>query len=441
MEHIITQHIIIYLLKKNNKYDTIDANGSDILPQILVRYGDLILKGKNQKTFIKQVKQILLEKCQNLPIEYVFQHDRLYLQYLDEDLTNTIYQRLSYVSGIHSYSQVYQCEKDLQVIAMKAITILSSMNLPTPTTFKVESKRSDKSFALTSQQISKELSKIILRSTPFLKVEMTQPSLTLEVEIRQEAAYFYIGKQKGMGGFPVGISGKGLVLLSGGIDSPVAAYQVMKKGLAIECIHFESTPLTAIESVQKVVDLTARLARYAPDSTIKLHLVPFEALHAQILKQIPESYIVTIMRRMMLRIAQGIQERQRCLAIVTGDSLGQVASQTIDSLSTISLATNSLILRPLITYDKEEIIAISRQIDTFSISIRPFEDCCTIYMPKNPAIRPLPWVIEKIETKFDSTQLIDQAILETKTILVHADQELHLASKGFTVKEALHETS
>jgi len=407
------------------------------LALLLLRFGDLTLKGKNQKQFIQKVKELLLEKTAMFRLEYTFQHDRIYLTVPDSIPVESVFKQLSYVTGLHSYSVVHKCEKDLNLIATQAIPFLQEVIQTKQTPFKVESKRADKSFPLTSQEISKALSKLILREIPLLKVDMHDPVVTLEVEIRQEAAYFYVSKETGTGGFPVGIGGKGLVLLSGGIDSPVAAYLAMKKGLAIDCIHFESTPLTAIESVQKVVDLTQVLARYAPNSTIRLHVVPFEEIHSMILNHIPEAYIVTIMRRMMVRIASAMAQKHHLQALINGESLGQVASQTIESLETIYQVSQSLVLRPLITYDKNEILALARKLETYPISVRPFEDCCTIYIPKSPSIRPVGWLAQRYEEKIPYQEAIERAIQATQVLVIHANQTLDLASRGLTVKEAL----
>lgn len=429
--------IIINCPKKHNKYDRIVENGSDILALILLRFGDLTLKGKNQKLFVQRIKEILLEKTAMFPLEYTFQHDRIYLSLPDSVPTEAVLKQLSYVTGLHSYSVVTRCEKDLGIIAKQAIPFLQEVIQKKETTFKVESKRADKSFPLTSQEISKELSKLILREVPLLKVNMHEPAVVLEVEMRQEAAYFYVSKETGAGGFPVGIGGKGLVLLSGGIDSPVAAFLAMKKGLAIDCIHFESTPLTAIESVQKVIDLTQVLARYAPNSCIRLHLVPFEPLHSLLLSEVPEAYLVTIMRRMMVRIASQIAKANHLQALINGESLGQVASQTIESLETIYQVCQALVLRPLITYDKNEILALARKLETYAISVRPFEDCCTIYLPKSPSIRPVVWVAERYEEKLPYEEAITKAIANTKVLTIHANQEFDLSTRGLTVSEAL----
>jgi len=238
-----------------------------------------------------------------------------------------------------------------------------------------------------------------------------------------------------MGGYPVGIGGKALLMLSGGIDSPVAGYLTMKQGVEIEAIHFESTPLTSIESAQKAIDLVEILARYAPHDRIKIHLVPFAKLHGEIIANIPESYIITIMRRMMYRIATAILLKNDCLAIVNGESIGQVASQTLESMNAINKVTDAVVLRPLATYDKVDTMKLARMIGTLDISNRPFEDCCTVYLPKNPVIRPSVSAAEHYETGFAFLPLMEEAIAQTKSVVLRADQHLDITGKGITVGE------
>jgi thiamine biosynthesis protein ThiI len=240
-----------------------------------------------------------------------------------------------------------------------------------------------------------------------------------------------------MGGYPVGVAGKGLLMLSGGIDSPVAGYLAMKQGVEIECIHFESTPLTSIESAQKVVDLVKKLAKYAPNNKINVHMVPFKELHMALLDNVPESYNITIMRRMMYRIATKLAKKKGCLCIINGESVGQVASQTLASMYTINSVTSFPILRPLCTYDKQDIIKISRQIDCYDLSIKPFEDCCTVYVPKNPVIKPRLRDALYYESKGDFDSLVEEAAMNTKRILITKDSDIDLSLLGFTVSEAL----
>ncbi|MCK5732132.1 MAG: tRNA 4-thiouridine(8) synthase ThiI, partial [Tenericutes bacterium] len=282
-----------------------------------------------------------------------------------------------------------------------------------------------------------KLSRMILPNVENLKVDVRNPELTLNVEVRQDATYLYTNRIPGMGGFPVSIGGKALVMLSGGIDSPVSAYLAMKKGLEVECIHYESTPMTSIESAQKVIDLTEKLARYAPKLKIKLHMVPFQKLHEQLIFNTSESYVITIMRRMMYRIATEVAKLNNCQVLITGDSIGQVASQTIESMSVIQDVTDQIIIRPLSTYDKMEIVKIATKIDTLKISNKPFSDCCTVYVPKKPVIKPTVHQAEFYENKYDYSKLLEETIANTKTIVLDSREHLDIQSKGLIVSECI----
>jgi len=240
-----------------------------------------------------------------------------------------------------------------------------------------------------------------------------------------------------MGGFPVGVAGKGLLMLSGGIDSPVAGYLAMKQGIEIECIHYESTPLTSIESAQKVIDLTEKLAAYAPKAKIKLYMVPFAELHTALLNYIPESYNITIMRRMMYRIAEAIAKKNNDLILINGESIGQVASQTLQSISVINDVINMPVVRPLSTYDKLDIIKISRKIDTYTTSIKPFEDCCTVYVPRKPTTAPKLDRCVLYESKFDFGPLLEKTIENTKYMILSDTEHRDITLEGLVVSEVI----
>ncbi len=407
---------------------------------LLLRFGDLTLKGKNQKYFVRAVNTLIREKLEGLNISYDFQHDRVYA-FFEPSLLEEVLKRLNYVTGLYSYSKISKCEKDIEQIKELSLQLIEEETKKQITTFKVETKRADKSFPIESTDFSKQLAGKILKEAPYLKVDVHDPHMTLHVELRIDGAYIYMNQIKGLGGFPVPMGGKALVLLSGGIDSPVAAFLAMKKGLQVECIHFESTPLTPIESAQKVLDLASKLARYALHNQIKILFVPFTPMHEQILASIPESYNITIMRRMMLRIATGLLKKRDADAIITGDSVGQVASQTLESLSAIQSATNALIIRPLATYDKLDIISIARQIETFEISNRPFSDCCSIYVSKIPVIRPTERTSQKYELAFDYQTYVDKAVKDTIVFTVKQDEVTDIVSKGFILREVLHENT
>lgn len=404
--------------------------------KVLIRFGDLMLKGKNQRLFREKAIALLKKNVSDLNVVLERRHDRLFLVLNDTDEKELV-KRLMRVSGIGSFSFVVTTEPNYDVLAQKAIELIKK-EVKQVKTFKVETKRVDKSLDLTSQEISQLLSKMILKETShLLKVDVRNPELTVYFEVREEEAFIYLDSIKGLGGFPVGAAGKGLLLLSGGIDSPVAGFYAMKQGLEIEGIHFESTPMTSIESAQKVVDLSKKMSLYAQRHEIKIHMVPFFRLHEEIIKRVSPSYTITVMRRMMFRVAQKLAEKKNCLVLVTGESMGQVASQTIESMVAIEAVTTIPILRPLITMDKQEIITVSKNIDTYDLSILPFEDCCTVYTPKNATTAPS---IKKAEINEhfmeDFEGIIDDIIDRTITITVGPNTDIDLTQYGFTVSEA-----
>ena len=404
--------------------------------RILVRYGDLTLKGKNKRVFIERVNSLIREKVDNPNVKIEKNHDRLYLVLNGEDY-NKVIDGLNKVSGLSSYSLVSKSERDVDSIFENALNLIKSELKGKKVTFKVETKRSDKNYPIKSPEMTQKVAGYVLKNTDNLTVDVHNPEVTLTVEVRLDAAFVYISKIKGMGGFPVGVAGKGLLMLSGGIDSPVAGFLAMKQGIQIEAIHFESTPLTSIESAQKVIDLTEKISVFAPNSKIKLHMVPFRKIHVALLDYIPEAYNITIMRRMMYRIAQSIALKNNCLVLLNGESVGQVASQTLQSMCVITEVTNMPIIRPLSTYDKIDIIKISKDIECFKTSIKPFEDCCTVYVPKKPATAPKLNRAYEYESKFDFTELLKEAVEETKSVTISYKEHLDITMKGLVVSEVL----
>jgi len=404
--------------------------------QILVRYGDLMLKGRNKRTFVKEMRENVKRKVNNPHVEYIDMHDRMFVVLNGED-ANEILRDLQLVSGLHSFSLVSVTENNLDDIIALAKRLIAD-EIKVDVTFKIETIRALKSFPMTSTEVSQSIAGEILRSSELLHVDVHNPEVVLFVEIRQEGALVYLNKIKAMGGFPYGLAGKGLLMLSGGIDSPVAGYLSMKQGVELECIHFESSPLTSIESAQKAIDLGKELAKYTKFDSIKVHMVPFMKIHQDLLENVKESYMITIMRRMMVRISEQVALRQRALAIITGESIGQVASQTLESMHTINDVTSFPIIRPLATYDKQEIIEISKEINCYEISIRPFSDCCTVYVPKSPAIHPRAYIASRYEKYIDMT-LIKETVDQVMTFEVSRDTSLDLSQLGFTVKEAYEE--
>lgn len=405
--------------------------------QILIRFGDLTLKGKNQKEFLKRLYALIHLKLKDFQVTIENTHDRVYI-HLNQEEPQKILKQLQYVSGISSYSLVVRCDLDLPQIKTTALHLMKEL-VTTPTTFKVETKRANKEFPLTSMEVTRQVAGYVLANHSDLKVDVHRPQVTLHLEIKGNSCYLYNFEYKALGGYPVGVAGKGLLMLSGGIDSPVAGFLAMKQGIEIECIHFESTPLTSIESAQKVVDLVKKLAGYSATDQIVLHLVPFKEIHMELLDKVPESYNITIMRRMMYRIADLLAKKRHCLCLINGESVGQVASQTLQSMVTINSVTNLPVLRPLCTYDKVDIIKLSTQIDCYELSIRPFEDCCTVYVPKAPATAPKIDKAEEYEKAFDYESLIEKAVSETKRITIDKDSDLDLTGLGLEVREVLKE--
>ena len=371
---------------------------------IMVRFGELSTKGKNKSTFVKLLYtniKYALKDFENITFE--LRYDHIYIFLNDEDY-EPIIARLQDVSGIHSLSLVYRCEKDIEAIKNASLELIKQCE---GKTFKVNAKRSDKSFPLHSDEIVRAVAPIILKNTEY-RVDVHKPDINVNIEIRDEAAYIFTKTVLGAGGYPLGIGGKSMHMLSGGIDSPVAAYLMMKRGVKVECIHFASPPYTNIGVIYKLEDLLKQLNYYQP--TIRLHIIPFTKLQEAIYDNVPESYCITVMRRMMYRLATKLAKRRNCPVISTGESVGQVASQTLQSIAVINEVTNTPIIRPCATLDKLDIIALSKKINTFDISIRPYEDCCTIFTPKNPKTAPDLEMAKEYESKFDYETLINEAL-------------------------------
>ena len=406
---------------------------------LIVRYGDLYLKGKNRHYFLMMANSLLEEKLRHLDVKIKAYGERVYIDMKDEKLEDII-NALNHVSGLFSYSLYTKCNLDMDEIKALALETFDKYH-KSGESFKIEARRTYKRFELDSMEIMKEVSAHILRNRKDLIVDVHNPDLTINIEIREDGAYVLTSSIKGLGGYPTGTGGKALLMMSGGIDSPVAAFELIKQGMTVEIIHFESTPLTSIESAQKVIDLGKKICAYTRGEKVVLHMVPFKDVHNEILTKVREEYLITIMRRCMYRIAEGIARYRKIPAIANGESLGQVASQTIESMFVINNVTNYPVLRPLLTMDKKDIIKISKMIDAYNISIRPFEDCCTVYVPEHPATKPNIKVCLEEESKGDFDNLIKEAIKNTRRITLKMDSDLDLASLGFTVQEALDEYS
>ncbi|QYA41717.1 tRNA 4-thiouridine(8) synthase ThiI [Macrococcoides bohemicum] len=388
---------------------------------ILVRYGELTLKSGNRNTFVNQLKSNI--KYALIPLEgykVLANRDRMYVEVTEDADVEEIMRRISKVFGVHSVSPVVKVEKDIEAIKEAAVVLAKDIDEPGKT-FKVDAKRSDKGFPYETFDLQQILGGEILKHIEHLTVKVKDPDYKLLVEIRRDAAYLYSRVIKGAGGLPVGTGGKTLLMLSGGIDSPVAGIEVMRRGVTIEAIHFHSPPFTSEEAKQKVIDLTQIMAETAGE--IKLHLVPFTDIQKMIHKTVPENLTMTSTRRMMMRIADQFARQIDAKALVNGENLGQVASQTLGSMYAINAVTNLPILRPLLTYDKEEIVIKAKEIGTYETSILPFEDCCTIFTPKNPKTNPRLDKVESFESKVDFDAMIEKAIEGIETITLSKNNQ------------------
>lgn len=384
---------------------------------ILVRYGELSTKGKNKKDFIKRLQHNVRNALKTFDrLEYKATHDRLYILLNGED-AHAIKDVLQHVFGISSFSFAVKIPSEIEEMKKTALHIAEAFQ---GATFKIEARRSDKQFPMISDEINRAIAADILKKTS-LKVDVKHPDLRIQVEVHTFDTYMMTNKIAGAGGYPVGVGGKALVMLSGGIDSPVASYLTMKRGVAIECIHYASPPYTSNAALEKVLDLARSVSRY--QGHIRVHIVPFTDMQLAIYQNCDESYAITIMRRMMYRIAEQICEKQKCLAIVNGESIGQVASQTLESIQVINQVTQMPVIRPVVAMDKLEIIAIANKIHTYDISIQPFEDCCTIFTPKNPVTKPTLRKAEKMEARFDYESLLKEAVEKTEFIDIYPESK------------------
>ena len=385
---------------------------------ILVRYGELTLKGTNRKRFTNVLKENVIQSLRSLEGTRVkCERDRMFISLFEEANVNEVMNRLTKIFGIKSISPVFKTTQNLEDI--KQLCVSLAKDFANGDTFKIDVKRVDKSFSLDTYQLQRELGGVILKSVDHLKVDVKRPTHNIKVEVRKEGVYIYTKVIDGAGGLPTGTGGKTLLQLSGGIDSPVAGMEMMKRGVKIEAIHFHSPPFTSEKAKDKVIELTRILSeRVGP---IKLHIVPFTALQKQINKSVHPRYTMTTARRMMLRVTDIILERIGANAIVNGENLGQVASQTLKSMYAINDVTSTPILRPLISLDKEDIIKKAKEIGTFEVSIQPYEDCCTIFTPKNPVTEPDFDKVVKYESVFNFDDLVQEAADNVETIEINKD--------------------
>ena len=374
---------------------------------ILIKYGELTTKKGNRNFFVKTLTKNIENKLAGLDTIIEEDLSRMYIHYKIED-EQTIIDKIHKIFGIHAYHIAYVTNSDMESIKKGLIETVKLENFKT---FKVEVKRSDKTFPKTSMELSPIFGGIVLKNKDNIKVDVNNPDTIIHVEIRKDHTFIYYNSYNGLGGYPSGIQGKGLLMLSGGIDSPVAGFLAMKRGIKIEAVYFEAIPHTSLEAREKVITLVNKLKVYTND--IKLHIVPFTKIQEEIYKNVSPNYVITIMRRMMYRIMESLCKKNKAKVIVNGESIGQVASQTLNSMYVINNVTNIPVIRPVACLDKLEIIDIAKKIDTYETSILPYEDCCTVFVPKHPIINPTLEETLKEEEKFAYDELLKEAIDNT----------------------------
>ena len=375
--------------------------------EIMIRYGELSTKGKNRMRFINKLRNNISDVLSIYPqVKVTADRDRAHAYLNGADYT-AVAESLKQVFGIQNVSPVYKVEKSVEVLKSSVQEIMQDI-YKDGMTFKISSKRSDHNFELDSRELNQTLGGAVFEAIPNVQAQMKSPDINLQVEIREEAAYLSYETIRGAGGLPVGTSGKGMLMLSGGIDSPVAGYLALKRGVDIEAVHFASPPYTSPGALKKAQDLTRKLTKFG--GNIQFIEVPFTEIQEEIKAKAPEAYLMTLTRRFMMRITDRIREVRNGLVIINGESLGQVASQTLESMQAINAVTNTPIIRPVVTMDKLEIIDIAQEIDTFEISIQPFEDCCTIFAPDRPKTNPKIKNAEQYEERMDVEGLVERAV-------------------------------
>jgi len=388
--------------------------------RILVRFGELSNKGKNRNLFVRQLIQNLKYQLSNYPdIRYRNQFDRIMIELNGAD-SEDVLERARHVFGIRSLSPVVVTSMDFDLINEACLELMKQEKVGT---FKVDTNRKDKTLNFKSNDLNLSVAKTILSQTEH-KVDVHNPDIRIRIDVDAEKASIAVKTVLGAQGFPIGVGGKALLLLSGGIDSPVAGYYTMRRGVEIECIHFAAPPYTTIQALDKVKQLAEKLSVYQP--RIKLHVVPFTEIQLEIYKKAHPAYTVVLMRRAMMKIAERVMHENKMLALVSGESLGQVASQTLQSMASIQDSINGLILRPLLTFDKNDIIDVAKKINTYETSILPFEDCCTIFSVTNPITKPKLKIVLLEEAKCELDELIETAFNSIESTEIRYHQETYL---------------
>jgi thiamine biosynthesis protein ThiI len=376
---------------------------------LLVRFGEVHLKGQNRPYFLRKLVNNVRRAVEDIGGHVWLADSRIYVSEA-QDMTQCI-ERVCKVFGVHSVSPAVEMDKDYEAIAAQCVEMMKGKT----GTFKVSARRSDKRFPMDSMELQRELGGKILDAMPELKVDVHKPEHVMSVEIR-DFAYLYVDEVMGVGGMPMGTGGRAALLLSGGIDSPVAGWSIMKRGVQVQGIHFHSFPYTSERAKQKVLDLAGIMGEYAGNMLV--HVVPFTEIQLAIHEKCPDELGTVLMRRYMMRIAQRIAQKNHCQALITGESIGQVASQTMEALMCTDQVVDMPVFRPLIGMDKLEIMDIARKIGTYETSIQPFEDCCTVFTPRHPCTKPKIEDLEQAEQALDSEALIQKAVEETQSVWV-----------------------
>lgn len=383
---------------------------------VLIKYGELTTKKGNRKFFINTLYQNLKKKLNNFDVKISRDISRMYIEFSEQEL-ELVLEKLNQVFGVHSYQIAYKIETDIEKIKELAVEVMNEKS----GTFKVETRRANKNFPIQSIEFSRQVGGLVLKNNSHLTVDVHNPDTTLTIEILERFTYLYTDIYHGLGGYPVGVQSKGMLMLSGGIDSPVAGWMALKRGVKIDAVYFEAIPHTSLEARYKVIELSRKLCKYC--DSIKLHIVPFTNIQEAIYKECNPEYCITIMRRMMYRIMGKLAKKNKGLVIINGESIGQVASQTLTSMSVINSVTNMPVIRPVACLDKLEIIDIAKKIDTYDISILPYEDCCTVFVPKHPVINPSLQECLLNEKKFDFEKMIDETVNQVETVVIKEVEE------------------
>ncbi len=386
---------------------------------ILIKYGELSTKKGNRNFFINTLYNSVKNKLIDYNVKINKDRARMTIMFNDSDLDN-IKGIIDKIFGIHTYHIAYVCDSTEDDIKNTVLEVISKEVF---STFKVDVKRADKSFPIHSQDFNRVLGGLLLKNIPNIKVDVHNPDLLINVEIREKHTYIYYNTYLGCGGYPIGTQARGMLMLSGGIDSPVAGYLAMKRGVELDAVYFEAIPHTSLEAREKVITLCRKLSSYT--DKINLHIINFTPIQESIYKYCRDDYCITIMRRMMYRIMEKIAKSHKAYAIINGESVGQVASQTLTSMSVINSVTNMPIIRPVACLDKLEIMDIARKIDTYETSILPYEDCCTVFVPKHPVINPKEEVAIIEENKFDYLSMLDEAVNSMNTIVITDEKDFN----------------